>query len=797
MIGLTYKLGYRFLISSFLGSAIITQQVGLPAIGSLTIACGNTIETAAGAYFLLRFCGPKGVLESTPKLVKSFFFALLIPASLSAGIGILTYSALGLTDWVEFGEHFGIWFVGDTMGILVMLPLIIALFEGNLAHLFNAQSIFYYLNLVLLNVLLFTNPSGSEFLPFLLICVTLPLLVWPIYRYDHLKTLLALFLTCFIATVATSYGRGPFAIIVPEHALIMLQTFLGGISIFVLLSQAMLCEQRKITIKKVVAERRIQEKNQELNRVMEAVSNYLWSAEVTKDLVCHYRFISPSIAQITGRGPEFYLENSERWLSTIHEDDKGLITTYLEALISSNPPATFDLDYRIKLPDGKIRWIRDTITITKSKHGTIVLNCIASDITERKRTEQELITAKRAAEAANKAKTEFLANVSHEIRSPLTAISGFAEILREQFSDRKESLELIEKILRNSDTLNVLVNDILDLSKVESGIIEFEKIRFSFVQQIQDIVAPARHQANQKGIELNWETQTAIPRHIVSDPTRIRQILVNLIGNAIKFTNKGSVDVQVSYSPKPEPTICFIIKDSGCGIANDKKDQIFSPFVQADSSTTRKFGGTGLGLALSRRLAKALGGDVTLVESQPGKGSTFQFTFKAEVAEKATFERRFSSQLQKRSYHQGAAMLKDIKILLVEDNPDIQYLISRVLEKRGASVDIGTNGEDALKLTNQSSYDIILMDIQLPVLDGMTAMKRIRQHDTKTPIVAITANAMEDQKRLYQDEGFSECITKPINFQNLFTFIATCCKKKDAPVVQPSPVVQDIRAEGV
>ncbi len=402
------------------------------------------------------------------------------------------------------------------------------------------------------------------------------------------------------------------------------------------------------------------------------------------------------------------------------------------------------------------------------------------DISERKQIEEVLRDALIRAEASTKSKSEFLANMSHEIRTPMTAILAFTETLMEPGLSEAEEQEAIYTIRRNGEHLLEIINDILDISKIEAGKLHVEHISCSPVQLIAEVKSLMQIPADAKNLQLCIEYDGPIPETIKTDPTRLKQILVNLTGNAIKFTESGSVKLLTRLiNNSDQPQIQFDIIDTGLGMTKEQVGKLFQPFAQADSSTTRKFGGTGLGLMISKRLAEMLGGDIT-VESEPGKGSVFRLTISTgalkntemlEDPEQATFvipEVSTPKPAGKESLN--------CRILLAEDNPTNQTIIVRMLEKVGARVTTVANGELAVEAAiaaenSAEPFHLILMDMQMPVMDGYEATRMLRKKWYMKPIIALTAHAMASDERKCIDAGCDDYATKPINREKLICTI--------------------------
>ncbi|MDA1160175.1 MAG: ATP-binding protein [Planctomycetota bacterium] len=415
---------------------------------------------------------------------------------------------------------------------------------------------------------------------------------------------------------------------------------------------------------------------------------------------------------------------------------------------------------------------------------------------------QQVQKQKQAAESANEAKSRFLANMSHEIRTPLTSILGYADELLTDDLSEEDTRQAVEMVSRNGRHLLELVNDILDLSKIEADRLNVELMDVSPAMIATDVVSSLRGRAAEKRLDLRVHFRNAIPETIQSDPTRLRQILTNLVGNAIKFTTEGSVEVWIGMSPLnngttiPEPgrgsssltasllpsstesLLYFDVVDTGVGITPEQIEQLFQPFTQADSTTTRKFGGTGLGLTISRKLARLLGGDVT-VRSVQNQGSTF--TASVSTGPLQNVRLLTDADIESTVADNGlvtpqASLRLSSRVLLAEDAPDNRLLISRILERYGASVCTAEDGrqavEQALRAQAEGSpFDVILMDMQMPVLDGCGATRELRLAGYTRPIIALTANILQSDLQACVEAGCDAHSPKPINRQELIGLI--------------------------
>ncbi len=405
------------------------------------------------------------------------------------------------------------------------------------------------------------------------------------------------------------------------------------------------------------------------------------------------------------------------------------------------------------------------------------VSLVVTDLTEQKRLaksaeELELLkelteqteAAKSAAVEASHLKSAFLANMSHEIRTPLGAMIGFAELLSDPNITEGERESSIDVLKRNGHQLAAIINDILDLSKVESGHVTPEKIPTKPVELATEVISLLSVMANEKRLMLDLTVDDNVPQSVNTDPIRLKQILTNIVGNAIKFTRVGGVSVKLSavVAPGAPAALRFDVTDTGVGIPEADVKKLFQVFSQADDSITRKFGGTGLGLVLSKKLAIAMGGDVELMQTKKNAGSTFRISVAATVNAPVKAQAPAGEVAKEKT-----GSLSDIKVLLVEDSPDNQQLIWRVLSREGVRLDVADNGLEGVEKALAGDYDVVLMDIQMPVLDGYTATQQLRAKGFSKPIVALTAHAMSEIKNKCLEAGCTDHLTKPINFKQL------------------------------
>ena len=423
---------------------------------------------------------------------------------------------------------------------------------------------------------------------------------------------------------------------------------------------------------------------------------------------------------------------------------------------------------------GTPKWWDVQVNPVRDANGQVVrLLSVARDVTERIRAEEALRAAQHLAEAANRSKSDFLANMSHEIRTPMTAIIGYSDLIASRLQD-PDDLQCIETIRSNGRFLLEIINDILDLSKIEADKMGLNFEQVCPEQIITDVMSLLEMRARDKGIALRAEVSSLLPVKVQTDPVRLRQILLNLVGNAIKFTDAGQVRL-IAHLLASEQLLRFDVVDTGIGISEEQQARLFQPFTQADASVTRSHGGTGLGLAISRRLANLLGGEL-MVTSKFGEGSTFSVTISTgDLSGIATVQSRIG-QSHERPDRSDAPMLQiDCLALVVDDRREVRYLAQHFIEEAGGKVLIAQNGAEAVDMLSAEDapkVDVVVMDISMPVMDGYTAARELRKLGFNRPMIALTANAMQGDREKCLQAGFDDYATKPLNRRLLVETIA-------------------------
>ena len=490
------------------------------------------------------------------------------------------------------------------------------------------------------------------------------------------------------------------------------------------------------------------------------------------DMITQCVYFSPRWKAMLGYGVDEIGTDLSEWSGRLHPDDLAMARAAIDAHLCGKTDH-FETVFRFRHKDGHYLWVLSRGQAVFDAHDSpLRMVGTHTDVSEQKRVEAELIQALASAEAASRSKSEFLANMSHEIRTPMNGVLGMLTLALDTHlnTEQREYLDLARS---SADALLHILNDILDFSKIEAGRLDVEAEAFDLDAMLRELLRLEAPRCREKGLTLTLSLDPALPTTLLADPARVRQVLLNLLGNAIKFTQHGTITLMARREGEQAR---IAVRDTGIGIPLDKQPAVFEAFTQADGSITRRFGGTGLGLTISNRLVHLMGGEMGL-DSEPGVGSEFFFFLPLATGPVVT-----------REVAVQATRGEPLDILLAEDNPINQRLAIRLLEREGHRVTLAENGQETLDALEKASYDLVLMDMQMPGLDGLEATRRIRKREARwahLPIIALTANAYAEDRERCLLAGMDGFVSKPIRREELLATIQTVMALRSPAHGQP------------
>ncbi|MCW6533711.1 MASE1 domain-containing protein [Sphingomonas lycopersici] len=766
-----------FLLPSLAANVAANLIAGDALLPAVMLSLCNSLEIIIVCAGLRRAAGPHPDLSQLRPLAWLALFGGFVAPAASGFFAMATLAPHDLmtagTDWVS-------WVISDGLGLLIVTPIVSILADGlhRSPRLDKRSAIEWAVILAagsLLTVVIFRQDRFP--FPFL----AMPFVIVAAFRLGTLGAAIATTVIAIVASVATSTGHGP------------LYTVQGGTSsrIFVLQVFLLVTFASSLPVAAALASlQRLQKQFREERDFRDSILDNMLEVAFRTDAQGCWTFLNPAWVTITGYSVAESLGTPTTRL--LHPDDYRK-TQEVYPQIAAGELAECLLEQRFIRADGEVRHIEVSVRALRDEDGGFIgTSGNIRDVSGRKAIEAQRDEALRRAEMAAAAKASFLANMSHEIRTPMNGVIGFTDLLLQSHLD-DEQRRYTQLIAESGRTMMRLLNDILDLSKIDAGQMTVVYEPYDLAHALRSSVRLMSVAVERKGLTLDLDIDKAIPSHVIGDSLRVRQILANLIGNAVKFTETGGIRVSARVAEDAE-TLMIAVSDTGIGIAPERQKAIFDEFVQEDDTTARRFGGTGLGLAISRRLAGLMGGGLTL-DSTPGIGTTMTVSLPLIRSDAAPAPRNDPPSISATDSGRGR------RILLAEDHDVNQLLAIAMLKRLGCAVDLATDGAEAIervRAAGDSGYDLVFMDVQMPGVDGLEATRRLRAAGfgaDRLPIVALTANAYEDDIAACFSAGMQGHVAKPLQIADLQAALERFVPAAHAPTAAPTadPVVERLR----
>jgi PAS domain S-box-containing protein len=700
----------------------------LLTVNIVLVSC-NIIQIFVCAWGVRRICGPEVDLGRARDMIA---FALICGLAAPIATGAVAATIHTAMRGGVLLANIGVWSLGDILGLMTITPCLLALVR--IRHYLrerplSVSGVACLLLLLVVTVVVFTQPRPLLF-------IVPPVMLLVAWRLEVLGAALSATLVAVVAVIFTMAGYGPITLLKtgsPDQA-IVLQLFLAT-AIFISLPVASIQRHRR---------QMLQSMTEANAAVARSEARFRQLAENAQDMIVHsnlrgiIQYVSPACVAMLGYTPEELV--GREGMTTVHEDDREAIRALVVEQIAhmaahlDNGPTR--IEYRAIRKDGQVIWLESRPGLQRDPLTGMVtgITDIVRDVTEQKAMERQLREARNEAEAAAAVKGEFLANMSHELRTPLTSVLGFARLVDDEPELSPDARRFIGRVLSGGKALLTTINDILDFSKLEAGQLELKLEAAAPDQIIDEVLDLFSLEADAKGVALRAEGLARLPSDLMIDSGRLRQVLLNLIGNAVKFTEAGAITVTARYDDASH-RLHLAVADTGPGIAAEDVDLLFRRFSQVDAGLTRKHGGTGLGLAICKGLVEAMGGRIGVV-SVPGEGACFSFDISAPYA--------VGLEIQAASETAAPPLPPACRVLIVDDNPANRELVNAILTAMGAEVAEAVDGEEGVAVAAARPFDAILMDLRMPRLDGAQAALRIRAEggpNAATPIIAFSADA--------------------------------------------------------
>jgi PAS domain S-box-containing protein len=788
-------MGYRVWPGVLLGAWAAASLTSVSVPVALVIAIGNTLQAVAGAWAFKRWGDPAGVFRSARH---AWLFALIAfgVSAPTAATGVLAVVLAGYAPWSGFQPNWLTWWLGDAAGILTVAPLVLAWgrTDARRPKLRNRAEAWVMLVAALVAAVWLFGPFTSRSLTVGFLYTVILCLAWAALRFRDREVTAVTALFVLASTWGTSRGYGPFQAGMVTDSLLHLQLFLQVSAVTGLTLAGIVATRRRVEQElresRQSLELRVGERTAELHRAnrellqqiqhREAVEQALRESEATARALLN----APNDVMLLLKPDATVLAANEAFRQSFGLQNAEVRGLNLRELL----PCELGDARAARLQE--VARTRAPVRFEDSRAGRHFENCLypvfdgegavqsvavfALDVTARHLAAAELQRAKEAAEAASRAKSRFVANTSHELRTPLNGIMGMANLLLQSGLPQRER-DYVESIQSSSEHLMSLLQGVFDLSRLDEGTMELQRKEFSLREALGPVLQAAARDAAAQGLSSELAIEPDVPDRLWGDPERLRQILSNLLGNAVKFTQRGSIGlrVELASSTAGKAALRFLVRDTGIGVPLGLREAVFEPFVQADASNTRRYGGNGLGLSIVRELVRLMGGSIEL-HSTPGQGSLLTVLVDFEVRDR-------EAALAASRTEALAGCGRALRILLADDNRINQRVTAVLLEKQGHKVVVADTGLAAVEAFRNERFDLVLMDVQMPELDGLQATARIRQIEQsasspRVPIIALTAHATREDERLCMEAAMDGFLTKPVRPAHLLGRIASICQ---------------------